>query len=65
MASLYLVDTLDDVTVGGQVSLDGAEGRHAVTVSRVRVGEQLRLSATVAARSSPARSRRSARTRSC
>lgn len=44
MASLYLVDTLDDVTVGGQVSLDGAEGRHAVTVSRVRVGEQLRLS---------------------
>ncbi|MBY0176394.1 16S rRNA (uracil(1498)-N(3))-methyltransferase [Curtobacterium herbarum] len=44
MASLYLVGTLDDVTVGGQVSLDGAEGRHAVTVSRVRVGEQLRLS---------------------
>ncbi|PZE79425.1 16S rRNA (uracil(1498)-N(3))-methyltransferase [Curtobacterium sp. MCBD17_032] len=44
MASLYLVDALDGVAVGGQVSLDGAEGRHAVTVSRVRVGEQLRLS---------------------
>jgi hypothetical protein len=44
MASLYLVDTLDGVTVGGQVSLDGAEGRHAVTVSRVRPGERLRLS---------------------
>lgn len=44
MASLYLVDTLDGVTAGGQVSLDGAEGRHAVTVSRVRVGERLRLS---------------------
>jgi 16S rRNA (uracil1498-N3)-methyltransferase len=44
MASLYLVDTLDDATVGGQVPLDGAEGRHAVTVSRVRVGERLRLS---------------------
>ncbi|PZE68912.1 16S rRNA (uracil(1498)-N(3))-methyltransferase [Curtobacterium sp. MCBD17_021] len=44
MASLYLVGALDDVTVGGTVSLDGAEGRHAVTVARVRVGEQLRLS---------------------
>ncbi len=43
MASLYLVDTLDGVTVGGQVSLDGAEGRHAVSVARVRVGETLRL----------------------
>ncbi|WIB12441.1 16S rRNA (uracil(1498)-N(3))-methyltransferase [Curtobacterium sp. MCPF17_052] len=44
MASLYLVDTLDGVAVGGQVSLEGAEGRHAVTVSRVRVGEELRIS---------------------
>ncbi|PYY50783.1 16S rRNA (uracil(1498)-N(3))-methyltransferase [Curtobacterium sp. MCBD17_023] len=44
MASLYLVDALDDVAVGARVSLDGAEGRHAVTVSRVRVGEELRLS---------------------
>lgn len=43
MASLYLVDSLDGVTVGGQVSLDGAEGRHAVSVARVRVGETLRI----------------------
>lgn len=44
MASLYLVESLDGVTVGDSVALDGAEGRHAVTVSRVRVGETLRLS---------------------
>lgn len=44
MASLYLVESLDGVAVGGSVTLDGAEGRHAVTVSRVRVGETLRLS---------------------
>ncbi|WP_439691287.1 16S rRNA (uracil(1498)-N(3))-methyltransferase [Curtobacterium sp. SP.BCo] len=43
MASLYLVGSLDGVTVGGQVSLDGAEGRHAVSVARVRVGETLRI----------------------
>lgn len=44
MASLYLVQTLDGVGVGDPVTLDGAEGRHAVTVSRVRVGESLRIS---------------------
>lgn len=44
MASLYLVDSLDGVTVGDTVPLDGAEGRHAVAVARVRVGETLRLS---------------------
>ncbi|MGL3199526.1 MULTISPECIES: 16S rRNA (uracil(1498)-N(3))-methyltransferase [Curtobacterium] len=43
MASLYLVPSLDGVTVGDQVSLGGAEGRHAVSVARVRVGETLRL----------------------
>jgi 16S rRNA (uracil1498-N3)-methyltransferase len=43
MASLYLAETLDGVTVGDQVTLDGAEGRHAVSVARVRVGETLRL----------------------
>ncbi|KTR06390.1 16S rRNA (uracil(1498)-N(3))-methyltransferase [Curtobacterium luteum] len=43
MASLYLVPSLDGVTVGDRVSLDGAEGRHAVSVARVRVGETLRL----------------------
>lgn len=43
MASLYLVDSLDGVSVGDPVSLDGAEGRHAVAVARVRVGEVLRI----------------------
>lgn len=43
MASLYLVDSLDGASVGGTVVLDGAEGRHAVTVARVRVGETLRI----------------------
>ncbi|TDN41581.1 16S rRNA (uracil1498-N3)-methyltransferase [Curtobacterium flaccumfaciens] len=44
MASLYLVGSLDGVTVGDTVPLDGAEGRHAVAVARVREGETLRLS---------------------
>ncbi|WIB78949.1 16S rRNA (uracil(1498)-N(3))-methyltransferase [Curtobacterium sp. MCPF17_002] len=43
MASLYLVESLDGVAVGGTVPLDGAEGRHAVSVARVRVGETLRI----------------------
>ncbi|WP_267424655.1 MULTISPECIES: 16S rRNA (uracil(1498)-N(3))-methyltransferase [unclassified Curtobacterium] len=43
MASLYLVESLDGVTVGDSVALDGAEGRHATTVARVRVGETLRI----------------------
>lgn len=44
MASLYLVESLDGVAVGDSVTLDGAEGRHAVSVARVRAGEALRLS---------------------
>lgn len=45
MASLHLVDpgTLDGVGIGGTVTLDGPEGRHAVSVARVRVGETLRI----------------------
>ena len=43
MASLYLVDELDGVTAGDTVSHGGAEGRHAVSVARVRVGETLRI----------------------
>lgn len=43
MASLYLVETLDGVAVGHSVTLEGAEGRHAVSVARVRAGESLRL----------------------
>jgi len=44
MASLYLVGSLAGVAAGDPVTLDGAEGRHAVAVARVRVGETLRLS---------------------
>lgn len=43
MASLYLVDALDGVAVGDRVTVDGAEGRHAVSVARVRVGETLHI----------------------
>ncbi|PZE29954.1 MULTISPECIES: 16S rRNA (uracil(1498)-N(3))-methyltransferase [unclassified Curtobacterium] len=43
MASLYLVDDLAGVRPGDVVSLDGAEGRHAVTVARIRQGEALRI----------------------
>lgn len=45
MASLHLVGpgALDGVGVGDPVRLDGAEGRHAVSVARVRVGEVLRI----------------------
>ncbi|WP_022905724.1 RNA methyltransferase PUA domain-containing protein, partial [Curtobacterium sp. B18] len=43
MASLYFVGSLDGVSVGDPVVLDGVEGRHAVSVARVRVGETLRI----------------------
>ncbi|KQO65040.1 16S rRNA (uracil(1498)-N(3))-methyltransferase [Curtobacterium sp. Leaf261] len=43
MASQYLVDSLEDVSIGSVVVLDGPEGRHAVTVTRVRAGETLRI----------------------
>jgi len=41
MAHFYLADSLESTTVGATVFLDGSEGRHAATVSRVRVGETL------------------------
>ena len=43
--ALYLVPagTLDTTAPGDLVVLDGAEGRHAVTVRRTREGEHLRL----------------------
>ncbi|MDH6532891.1 16S rRNA (uracil1498-N3)-methyltransferase [Aurantimicrobium minutum] len=41
MAHFYLLETLEVTTPGSLVTLDGAEGRHASTVSRVRVGESL------------------------
>ena len=44
MASLYLSPSLGDVVAGSVVTLDGEEGRHAVTVARVRAGEKLSIS---------------------
>jgi len=44
MASLYLVPSLGDAAVGSLVQLAGDEGRHAITVARVRVGETLSIS---------------------
>jgi 16S rRNA (uracil1498-N3)-methyltransferase len=43
MAHFYLVDPATVLAVGAFVILDGAEGRHAATVSRIRVGEALRV----------------------
>ncbi|MBF4576370.1 16S rRNA (uracil(1498)-N(3))-methyltransferase [Frondihabitans sp. VKM Ac-2883] len=43
MAHFYLADELTETSVGSDVVLTGAEARHAVTVSRVRVGEGLRV----------------------
>lgn len=45
MASLYLSPDLPrDVAVGAGIELAGDEGRHAITVARVRVGERLAIS---------------------
>ena len=46
MASLYLAPDLSgpDVAAGSVVTLGGDEGRHAITVARVRVGETLSIS---------------------
>jgi len=41
MAHFYLLDELVSTTVGERLSLRGSEGRHAATVSRVRVGESI------------------------
>ena len=43
MAHFYLVDGLTDAEAGSTVEVTGSEARHAVTVSRVRVGEALIL----------------------
>jgi len=43
VAHFYLVDDLADASVGSTVVVEGQEARHAVTVSRVRVGESLSL----------------------
>lgn len=38
---VFRYDAAADLRVGAEVGLDGAEGRHAVVVRRIRVGEQL------------------------
>jgi 16S rRNA (uracil1498-N3)-methyltransferase len=43
MAHFYILDELASTAVGEKVALVGAEGRHAATVSRVRVGESLKV----------------------
>ena len=43
MAHRYLDETLWPPTVGERVLLEGTEARHAVTVSRVAVGERLSI----------------------
>ncbi|HEU4806789.1 MAG TPA: 16S rRNA (uracil(1498)-N(3))-methyltransferase [Homoserinimonas sp.] len=43
MAHFYLNEHFGTAEVGSRVSLEGAEARHAVSVSRVQVGESLRI----------------------
>lgn len=43
MAHFYLNEHLGAAAVGSRVTLDGAEARHAVSVSRVQVGETLTI----------------------
>lgn len=42
-APVFLVDSLAGVRPGGTLTLDGPEGRHAVSVRRLRVGEEVVL----------------------
>ncbi|REK90260.1 16S rRNA (uracil(1498)-N(3))-methyltransferase [Streptomyces inhibens] len=42
-APVFLVDSLADVRAGRTLTLDGPEGRHAVSVRRLRVGEEVVL----------------------
>jgi 16S rRNA (uracil1498-N3)-methyltransferase len=43
MSSLYLREDLAQADEGGLVELTGAEAKHAVTVNRSRVGEDIRI----------------------
>ena len=43
MAHFYLNELIDAAAVGDRVSIDGAEARHAVTVSRLAVGETVSI----------------------
>jgi 16S rRNA (uracil1498-N3)-methyltransferase len=41
MAHFYIIESLETTAVGSVITLDGSEGKHAATVSRVRPGEIL------------------------
>ena len=43
MAHFYIDETLDSAAVGDRVSIVGSEARHAVTVSRLAVGESIAI----------------------
>jgi 16S rRNA (uracil1498-N3)-methyltransferase len=43
MAHFYLNELLSEAVVGGTASITGTEARHAVTVGRTRIGEQLAI----------------------
>lgn len=43
MAHFYLNEEMNSAAVGSVVSIEGAEARHAVTVSRIKVGETLAI----------------------
>jgi len=43
MAHFYLNELVADAPVGSRITIDGAEARHAVTVSRLAVGETVSI----------------------
>lgn len=43
MAHFYIDETLESAAVGDRVSIAGSEARHAVTVSRLAVGESIAI----------------------
>jgi 16S rRNA (uracil1498-N3)-methyltransferase len=43
VAHFYLVEELESAVVGDRVALSGQEARHAVTVSRISVGESITI----------------------
>ena len=43
MAHFYLNPSVEQAAIGDRIAVDGAEARHAVTVSRVAVGERLTI----------------------
>jgi len=43
VAHFYITEALQQAAVGDRVAIDGAEARHAVTVSRIGVGESISI----------------------